>query len=94
MKIQPIDANQRQTSFQAMRLPKLKIKPRAGKQLTYEQERDRNYLQAIMVGLTFVAAAFTKYFIDTANKLQKNTAPTEIISQKPSTEKQDTVQWK
>ena len=94
MRIQSIDAGQQQTSFQAMKLPKLKIKPRVGKQLTYEKEQERNSMQAIMFALAFIAAAFTKYFIDTTSKWNKKAEPIEIISQTNNITRQDTIQWK
>ncbi len=90
MRVQPITANQ-QASFLAKKLPKLKIKPRVNNQLKYEQERDRNYTQAIMFGLAFIAASFTKYFIDLGNSKHKQTAKVEIPA--GSTPEQTVEKW-
>ena len=84
MRIQPINANQQQASFQAMKLPKLKTKPRVKPQRTTEQEQQKNYTQAILFALAFCAAAFTKYFIDLCNGKHKNQAPVEVTAKQPA----------
>ncbi len=84
MRIQPINANQQQASFKAMKLPKLKTKPRVKPQLNSEQEQQKNYTQAVLFALAFCAAAFTKYFIDLCNGKHKNQAPVEVTAKQPA----------
>ena len=83
MKIQPVNTNQcaYQTGFQAKKLPNLKVKPRVKKQLTSEQEQNRNYGQAILFALAFCAAAFTKYFIDAFNARHNTPVAAEVRSE-------------
>lgn len=84
MRIQPINANQQQASFKAMKLPKLKTKLRVKPQLNPEQEQQKNYTQAVLFALAFCAAAFTKYFIDLCNGKHKNQAPVEVTAKQPA----------
>lgn len=81
MRIQPIDANQ-QTSFNALKVRRLNVKPRLEKRLSPEQQQERNYVQAIMFALAFIAAAFTKYFIDVANGRHKELVRVEETANK------------
>lgn len=93
MRIQPIDASQSQTNFQAMKLPKLKVKPRVKQQLTPKEEQNRNYTQAIIVALGFIAAAFTKCFIDVCNGKRPQQAAVEIPAARNSEVQGDTFYW-
>ena len=85
MRIQPISANQQQTSFQAMKLPKLKTRARRNLKLAPEmQDQNRNYTQAILFALAFCAAAMTKYFIDLCNGKHRSQQAVEARAEQPA----------
>lgn len=94
MRIQPIDASQQLASFQAMKLPKLKTKPRRAN-LATEQEQNKHCTQAVLFSFAFIAAAFTKYFIDLCNSRQKPKATVETPAKQPTpTDDTNTYQLK
>jgi hypothetical protein len=91
MKIQPMDTSQ-QTNFCALKVNRLNVKPRISKQLTHEQEQSRNYLQAIGLALAFVAASFTKYFVDLFQTKHKEPIAVETTAKPSQTTDTNTFQ--
>lgn len=80
MRIQPVDANQFQTNFGAMKVHKLNIKPRVKSNLSSEKPQEKNYMQAIMFALAFIAASFTKCLIDVCNGKHRAAAEYQITT--------------
>ena len=91
MRIQPIESAGQAASFDGARIRKVNIKPRVRKELTPEQRQERNYIQAIMIALAFIAASLTKCFIDTCNAKHKKIANTQVISNRPAGTEENTL---
>ena len=94
MRVQPICANQQLNSFQGMKVRKINIRPRLQNEMTYKQEQERNYLQAIIFGLAFVAASLTKCFIDRVNNKHHQAQNVEIMQNSQNAERQNIFQLK
>ena len=81
MRIQPISANQ-QTIFYANPKPNRTFQEVMKSLPKRESTQERNYLQAIMLGLAFIVASFTKYFIDIFETKHKEPTVVEIPATK------------
>ena len=78
MRIQPISTNQQQTSFQAMKLPRLRVKPRVPKLPKQEQMNDsgRHMLQGIITAAALCMAMLTTGLIRACQS--KHAQPVEV----------------
>ena len=77
MKIQPTDASQLPSNFKALKFPEFKTVLRKTK-LANTHEQSRHYIQEVFMSLAFVAATFTKYFIDICNSKQKSSTAMKL----------------
>ena len=92
MKVLPVDSNQQSIDFAGAKIRKVRVQPRLREKINHEQNQNINYTQAILFSLAFIAAAFTKYFIDFCNGKHKQTINTEIVTHDTSSY-QNTLQY-
>lgn len=86
MRILPVDTNRQSTNFTGAKIRNVRLKSRLRHDVNREQS---NYLQAIMFGLAFIAATFTKYFIDHCNNKHKQPSVVEASTTQEDAEIND-----
>lgn len=92
MRILPVDTNRQSTNFTGAKIRKINISQHLRNDVNHEQSQNRNYIQAIMIALAFVAATLTKGFIDACNSKHKQSARAEVPAK--DTTVHNTLQYK